>query len=156
MSWTVKKAFAGYDRNGGGTGGKTKDKGSGKAQGPSAWEREIAAVEAYIGRIKDGSQVVYWLQDFHQVQRGRWRRQSPMYFQKELGSIVAASRGSACEVVIGREAMNSYMENLSRSVSPPSIDTALLAEEDRAKNFISTPVSYWEGPLFTNWVLFRG
>ena len=94
---------------------------------------------------------------FHQVQLGRWRRQSPMYFQKEFGSIVAASRGSACDVVIGREAMNSWVENFSSKCQTSQHRHSFGGRRSSAQQiFTSTPVTRLRRSAFTHGVLHRG
>ena len=151
---TVEKAFS-WDEKTKSVKGPNAGKGrKGKDKEPSAKELERHAVEEYISEVVASKEVVHWLDDFFQLQSGRWRRQSERYFEKQLSSVVATARGADRDVVIPRGTLGSYVESLARSVTPPCIDTSLLAEENRTMNINLDTGEILSGSAFTNGVLF--
>ena len=153
---TVQKAFAAGQQTNSGSRTRTGSRTSGGARKASAKESEMEAVEQYINQVAASNEVVYWLQDFYQVQGGRWRPQSGRFFQKQLSQVVAGARGSDGDVVIGRETMANYLESLARSVTPPCIDTSLLEEDKRTMNFNLDTGQILAGSAFINGVLTVG
>ena len=117
---------------------------------------EMSAVEEYINGIATAGDVIYWLDDFHQIQGGSWRVQSREHFQRQILAVIAEARASEGTVVAGRETIGSCMESLAISVTPPCIDTALLKEADRLMNVDLDTGALLAGSAFTNGILSVG
>ena len=153
---TVRKALDAKYKTRGGSGRRSERHSSRSSGELSAKQKEVAAVEKYIHKVKSANNTVYWLQDFYQVQNGRWRRQSPEFFLRQLSRVVARARGSDGDVVIARQTMANYLESLARSATPPCIDTSLLEEDKRSMNFHLDTGELLKGSAFTNGVLLVG
>ena len=141
--------------NGWGRGKKNRDVGTSLPK-QLAKQLEMSAVEEYINRIATAGDVIYWLDDFHQIQGESWRVQSREHFQKEILAVIAEARASEGTVVVSRETIGSCMESLAISMTPPCIDTALLKEADRLMNVDLDTGALLAGSAFTNGVLSVG
>ena len=106
--------------------------------------------------LSTGGDLIYWLDDFHQLQRGSWCVQNRKHFEKQILGIIAKAREAEGTVVVGRDIIAACVESLAISVTPPCIDTALLRETDRLKNVNLDTGAVLPGSAFTNGILSVG
>ena len=121
-----------------------------------AKQLEMSAVEEYINGIATAGDVIYWRDDFHQIQEGSWCVQSRKHFEKQILGIIAKAREAEGTVVVSRDIIAACVESLAISVTPPCIDTALLKEADRLKNVNLDTGAVLPGSAFTNGILSVG
>ena len=145
---TVRKAFDGKNGK-----SSSRQQGQGKGKPTAQREADLEAATRYIEEESRSGKSVYWEDAFYQVQGGIWRQQSRLFFQKKLQEKIVSARGSSNNLVVPRETLASALQSLSFAVTPPCIDTSLLREKDRYKNFDLDSGTIVPGIAFTNGVL---
>lgn len=111
--------------------------------------KETKAVSDYVASLKNGSSDIAWLGGLYTLRNGIWAKQSPEFYEKKIRSCVGIARGTDTPL-IGTKLMSDYMATLKRELLPAVVDTGLLAEKDRLRNFNIDSGELINGVAFEN------
>ena len=115
------------------------------------------AVREIMEQIVVGNDTIYWLADFYELRHGHWARQDAAYYRRLFSLTISKVQGNDRGVaLVGNSAMLSYLSSLKNALTPPCVDTTLLAEEDRLGNFNLNTGELIRGVAFQNGVLEDG